>query len=229
MADNDFLTTEQLEFLNREIGVVANSDDKSPNANWVRVLWAYKVMRESRHDATIFPNAVGLLIETHAWQEYQFQGRMMIHTTFREFVEAPPPDGLGTTVNELIRLCQKEPAVVDMIDQVLAGQEPQGRPPKRWESGVAKSEKRDKAKQGTSTQYSLRTLRTLAQSDPHAAEVRDQVLRGEVSANRALVLLGKRNVRVGTEMTPEGAARTLKKHLTSEEIQELVSLLLSSD
>ena len=227
MAEIDFLTSEQLEFLNREIGVVANSDDKSPDANWVRVLWAYKVMRESRHDANIFPNAIGLLIETHAWQEYQFQGRMMLHTTFREFVEAPPPDGLGTTIGELVRLCQKEPVVVDMVDQVLAGQEPIGRPIRAWNVGAIDGKKR--SKQGTSIQYSLRTLRGLAKSDSRASELRDQVLRGEVSANRALVLLGKRVPRVGIEMTPKGAAKTLKKQFTPEQIRELVELLLSSD
>jgi hypothetical protein len=232
---NDFLTTEQLEFLNRRIGVIASADDNSPDANWVRVLWAYRVMRESRHDATLLPNAIGLLIETHAWQEYQFQGRMLIHTTFREFVEAEPPNGLGTTVDELVRLCQKEPSVVDMIDQILAGQEPKGRPLKNWTAPTnaynisINEETRKKAKAGTSLQYSLRKLRSLAQTDTHAAELRDQVLRGDISANRALVLLGKRTSRVGTEMTPEGAARTLKKHLSPKEIQELISLLMSDD
>ena len=49
------------------------------------------------------------------------------------------------------------------------------------------------------------------------------------TAARRHLLLGKRTSKVGTEMTPEGAARTLKKHLSQKEIQELISLLMSDD
>jgi hypothetical protein len=55
------------------------------------------------------------------WREYiqEKTGEVFRFDNFKEFVETPPPDGLGTTVATLIRLCVDDPLVVDLIDEVV--------------------------------------------------------------------------------------------------------------
>ena len=136
---------------------------------------------------------------------------------------------MGTTIETLVQLCKKYPAVVEAIDQLLKEESSHG--------GDHKSEKiklyniqldltnSKKAPSGTSLQRSLRRLRNLAAVDEKARELREKVLRGEMSASRALKELGKQKVRYAVEATPESIAEFAKKRLSKQGLRKLKNLL----
>ncbi len=211
--------------INPKVFRTLNLDDTTPETNWVRVQYAYELMRDNMHGASVFPGALAAILRSRAWEGYEYRGEI-VKTTFREFVVAQPPRGLGTTVETLIQLCKKYPAVVEAIDQLLKEESSHG--------GDRKSKKikvdninlvSPPAKKGTSLQRSLRRLRNLAAVDETARKLRERVLRGEISASRALKELGKQKVRYAIEATPESIAAFAKKRLSPKEIRELKSLL----
>lgn len=201
-------------------------NDKTPETNWIRVQYAYELMRDNIHGASVFPGAVAAILRSRAWEGYEFRGKVLQATSFREFVEAKPPQGLGTTIEELIHLCNKYPAVVEGIDQVLKEASIHG--------GDRKSDKikmdnihleKVKAPNGTSLQRSLRRLRVLAETDSKAKFLRDQVLHGDISANHALKELGKRKSRYGVEASVESIVQFAKRHLSKSEIKKVAKAL----
>ena len=101
-------------------------DDKTPETNWIRVQYAYELMRDNLHGASVFPGAVASILRSRAWEGYEFRGNVIQATSFREFVEAQPPQGLGTTINDLMQLCKKYPAVVEGIGQILKDESGKG-------------------------------------------------------------------------------------------------------
>ena len=74
-------------------------------------------------------------------------------------------------------------------------------------------------------QRSLRRLRSMAETDSNAAKLREKVLRGEMSANRALLELGTRKKRYAVEATPEALAVFAKKHLKPAQVKKLIEEL----
>ncbi len=203
-------------------------DDRTPETNWVRVQYTYELMRDNIHGANIFPGAIAAILRSHAWKGYEYKGEI-IKTTFREFILAQPPKGLGTTIEDLIQLCKKYPAVIEAIDQIL-----------KEESSVSGESKNETKNQNNnqlnenkktrpsitgSLQRSLRRLRNLAAIDQRAYTLREQVLRGEISANRALKELGKQKTRYTVEATVSSLANFAKKRLSAQEIEELKKLL----
>jgi hypothetical protein len=198
-------------------------NDKTPETNWIRVQYAYELMRDNLHGASVFPGAVAGILRSRAWQGYEFRGKVLQASTFREFVEAKPPQGLGTTVEELIRLCQKYPAVVEGIDQILKDESKHGGDRKSKEIKVNNIHlDRATTPKGTSIQRSLRRLRSMAEINPKAARLREQVLRGEISASKALTELGTRKKRYAVEATPDALAAFVKKHLKPAQIKKLI-------
>lgn len=200
-------------------------DDKTPETNWIRVQYAYELMRDNIHGANVFPGAVAAILQSRAWEGYEYRGEI-VQTSFREFITAQPPKGLGTTIAELIRLCKKHPAVVEAIDQLLKNESSHGgdRKGKEIKLDNIQLEKKN-APTGTSIQRSLRRLRNLAAVDEKARELRDRVLRGEISANHALKELGVRKTRYSILPTPQNVADFAKKRLSPSEIQDLKKLL----
>lgn len=201
-------------------------DDTTPETNWLRVQYTYELMRDNLHGASIFPGAVAALLRSRAWEGYEFRGKLIQKTSFREFVESNPPQGLGVSVEELIRLCQKHPAVVEGIDQVLKGESTHGGARRgagfKLDNIQLENGNRKKSPTGTSLQRSLRRLRSMAETDGHAAKLREKVLRGEMSANRALLELRTRKKYYTVEATPEALAVFARKYLMPDQIKRLI-------
>jgi hypothetical protein len=65
----------------------------------------------------------------------------------------------------------------------------------------------------------------MAETDSNAAKLRKKVLRGEMSANRALLELGTRKKRFAVEATPEALAAFAKKHLKPAQVKKLIEEL----
>lgn len=66
------------------------------------------------------PALVKRVVEENLWQErYVRQSKETISfKTFREFVEAAPPEGLGTNLKTLRRLSADVPGILDLIERM---------------------------------------------------------------------------------------------------------------
>jgi len=186
----------------------------------IRVEDAFRLLQGNKDSLGNIPGILRQLITLRVWEGYDWRGTVVSFSTFREFVETPPPEGLGTTVDELIGLCRKYPEIAEQLDLAVQEQTPSYRPPKN--SVGLSGQKRPS---GTSFRRNLRRLRSLANESPAAAAIRERVLRGEMSANRALRELGARKARYGIEATPESVISFAKKHLTPDEISRVVGEL----
>ncbi|MEW5869084.1 MAG: hypothetical protein AB1894_07410 [Chloroflexota bacterium] len=186
----------------------------------IRVENAFRLLQGNKDSLGNIPGILRQLITLRVWEGYDWHGAVVSFGSFREFVETPPPEGLGVTVDELIGLCRKYPEIAEQLDITVQEQMPSYRPPKN-RVGLSGH----KRPSGTSFRRNLRRLRSLANENPAAAAVRDRVLRGELSANRALRELGVRKSRYGIEATPESVINFVKKHLTPDEISRVLDEL----
>lgn len=180
---------------------------------------AYRLLQGNKDGLGNIPGILRQLVSLKVWEGYDWRGKTVTFGTFREFVETPPPEGLGTTVAELVSFCKNYPEIADEIDRIIQEQSTEYHPPKDAH-GI-----QEKRPTENSLQRSLRRLRNLAKNDSKAATLRSQVLRGEISANYALRELGKRKTRYSVDTTPENLATFAKKHLTKTQIKQLIEEL----
>jgi hypothetical protein len=185
-----------------------------------RVEEAFRLLQGNKDGLGNIPGILRQLITLRVWEGYDWKGKTVTFGTFREFIETPPPEGLGTTVDDLVQFCKKYPEIADQIDQLMQEQMPAYRPPKRSDNITPY-----KKATGTSFRRSLRRLRALGQKDPKAEELRQCVLRGEISANKALLELGKRRQRYVVEPTTSNIATFAKNHLSTDQIEILIKEL----
>lgn len=144
-----------------------------------------------------FADSLREVIELGAWRCFitDIMQEPVQHERFEDFVTAPPPAGLGATMEQIRRLLRDRPDVLDLVDQVVVGRK--GRPNNPW-GREGKSEQEeinadiisinsspapgpDPHPDGTSATYALRRLRR-ERPDLHA-----RVLAGELSPHRAMV------------------------------------------
>lgn len=196
-------------------------EDKKPSTNWKRVARLYRLLRSNTNNLGSIPNIITSIIKTRSWENYDFRGNRIKVGTFREFVEAPPPEGLGTTIDALANLCQKHPEIVEMIDETVQEQSNIYKPPKK----VSIVGDKRKSSTSTSLQRNLRLLRRLAEKNQKAENLREQVLKGEITSNAALIKLGKKKRRFGVEATTESLVRFIESHFSKSEIKEIQSTL----
>lgn len=156
------------------------------------------------------------------WREriVQQTGQPAQFRTFRAFVEAPPPEGLHTSVEMLIDICNryKDMEAVHLLSQESAGKaggnnNPMGLGGKSHKqtdivnhNNITLVNATSKAMQGTSTIYNMRRL---AKSSP---ELHAKVIAGELSPNAAAVQAGFRSKPLQVPDDPERAARWFISH-----------------
>jgi hypothetical protein len=182
-----------------------------------RVEDAFRLLQSYKDNLGNIPGILRQLVSLEVWQGYDWQGKTVTFSSFREFVEAPPPEGLGSTIEELVRLCQRYPEIAELVDKVVQEQSPSYKPPTGSSSpGLLKIHR------PTSLQRNLRSLRKLALENPVAADLREKVLCGQLSANQALVQLGKKEKKFSIKPTAASVVAFAQKHLTKEQIEELI-------
>lgn len=183
-----------------------------------RVENAFRILQENKDNLGNIPGILRQLVSLKVWEGYDWKGKTISFNTFREFVETPPPEGLGTTIDELVTLSKKYPEVVDLIDLTVQQQTSEYHPPENLRSSK-------KGRSGNSYQRSLRQLRSLATTDAKAKVLRRQVLDGELSVGQALTQLGKRKRRYGVENTPDSVINFIQRHFSSSQIKKISDAL----
>ena len=173
---------------------------------------------------TDVPALIKRVIEEDLWRErFVFQSKEIIRfISFQEFVETAPPEGLGTTLKLLRRLCADYPVVLDLLEQT---QEPKRRGGDR-RSQKLKENKSDNVKfenslRGNSSAYSLKKLRT------NRPDLHRKVLAKELSVNQAMIAAGFRQKTIFIINDVNKTALVIRKHFNRQEIETLIKCLSS--
>jgi len=169
------------------------------------------------------PLLVKQIIESGAWRTRTVAQtkEVVCFSSFREFAEAPPPDGLGKTIKELERLCAGNVEILDL----LAGQtgilkRGGDRRSDKFKSNNVTIEKSDR---GNSAVYSLRRLRK-TRPDLHR-----KVLGKEISINKAMIEAGLRKKSVVVRSDIAQICTAIKANFTISQIAEIIERLKGSN
>jgi hypothetical protein len=184
--------------------------------NGIKVDTLYRAIRDSQA-VELVPKLVKRVIQDEMWREHRYEktGETFTFKSFRTFVETHPPDGLGTKVESLFRLCVEDPEAMDIIDQTLE---------KEAEETDGTAE-RKRPPISSARQAGLRRLRAYAEKNERVASLRQSVLAGEISLGAALVAAGLREKRVSIPRDVSKASEALRRIYTAGEFQQLVEML----
>ncbi len=177
-------------------------------------------LRSGKHGLSVVPGLLKRLLAEESWREFTTQrGELVRHERFADFVTTPPLKGLGADVELIRRVISDDVEALDLLDQALKRQHGGD----RSKSDVITLAPDEVSVRGTSRDYALRKLRK------DAPELHADVLAGRLSAHAAMVTAGFRpaTFTVRADDTT-AAARTLRKHLTPEQLAELARLLLDT-
>ena len=182
------------------------------------------------------------VIEDNLWQRRycsQFCQRFEFEQ-FRAFVEAPVPDGLGHTVEQLKHYCRMadDLATLDLIDQALqrpagasVGNNNAAKVDEKLQTTVdivnscfpaeplTTKTRRPVRPTGNSAEQALRRLRK------ERPELHARVLAQEVTPHAAMVAAGYRQRTLAVPVTPAGFAAAIRRHLDAAGVQQVIELL----
>jgi hypothetical protein len=171
------------------------------------------------------PGLVRRLLDEEAWREFDAPapvGRVE-HTSFRAFVEAKQPRGLGSRLGQLLALCGDD-------------DELRGRVQRLYEEEIQPLAKHGGDRRSEDFQGSTATLKISPEAKDRGSDYRlarlkrdrpdlaERVMAGEVSVYAAVREAGIRKPTV-TVTSPESIARSLRKHMSPDDVTALVRLL----
>lgn len=167
------------------------------------------------------PGLLKRLLREEAWREFQPKiGPVVRHERFADFVTTPPLKGLGASVDLIRRIVADDTEALDLLDQAM--QNTPGVHLPRSDSDVITISDQSGGR-GTSKDYALRRLRK------DAPELHAEVLAGNLSAHAAMVKAGFRPKTFTVRPDPASAARTLRKHMSPDDLRALARLLLDEE
>lgn len=146
-------------------------------------------LRRGEHGLSVVPRLVKLVIAEQRWDErtVRVTREKASFPTFDAFVRAALPEGLGTDVATLKRLCRDDLEALDAIDRAEQAASHQG---ERTDIVSIRNEVEvsgdDERPVGTTRQYALRRLRK------DRPDLHEQVVKGAVSPHAAMVQAGFR-------------------------------------
>lgn len=173
-------------------------------------------LRDGAHGLGSVPSLLRQVLEEESWREMVTQrGERVLHERFADYVTTQPLAGLGASVELVERVIgTDDPDLLRLWLNARKGK--RGRPRK----GTNKSTE----SVGISTNDSAPVADRLARDAPNEYEA---VKRGEKTINAAAVAAGIRPHRISVRLDrPESIARSLRQHLTAEQLSTLARLLL---
>jgi len=156
------------------------------------------------------------VLKAGVWRHFVTPTRRVVeHETFASYITTKQPDGLGTDVDTVRRVCRDMTYALDAVDKAL--QREGGRPRGETVHIVNGSER----PWGNGTTTALRRLRK-DRPDLHTL-----VLEEQLSAHAAMVQAGFRPRTATIRLDNiESIARTLRRNLTNTELNELRKALV---
>lgn len=166
------------------------------------------------------PDILTKVITEGMWKRRLVQqtGQEVRFRHFIDFVEAQPPEGLGTNIKMLQRLCAEDPRALDLIDKTVQTKHGGDRRSEKFKNDNVKFDSREN---GNSRVYALRRLRKV-RPDLHA-----KILSGEISPHQAMQEAGLRRKMLAIPYDPIEAARVIVRRFSRTELRRFASALKS--
>ncbi len=190
------------------------NEEQKLHRNGVKVDTLYRAVRDSQA-VQLVPQLVRQILAEDMWHEhiYEKTGQRFTFDSFQKFVETHPPDGLGTKVENLFKLCLEDDMATELLDKVLENTI-------AVEGNDAPKIKRPAI--STARQAGLRRLRRYAEQSDAIASLRQNVLDGKMSVNAALVAAGLRKPRITIPRDLTKATEALKRIYNHDELVQLI-------
>lgn len=144
-------------------------------------------------------------------------GQPICFGDFLSFVNAKPPEGLGTSSQMLQRLCSDDPEALDLIDRTIHDERHNTkvyRPSGERDNVIAR-----RSQGGNSRECAMRRLRK-DRPDLHA-----EVLNGKMTFNRAMVVAGFRRQTLIIPAEPTAAAQAIIRRFKECDLRQFVDEL----
>jgi hypothetical protein len=169
-------------------------------------------LNEGEHGLSAVPGHIKKIIKEDMWQDriVQATGERAQFDQFSDFMNAPPPKGLGADADMLKRMCEDDEEALRLLREETTGEH--GGDRGNQHTGGNVNNINDGRSAGSSKDY---TLDRLARED---AELYERVVEGEMSANQAAIEAGFRDKKASIPVhkggTPqiERAAKSLAGH-----------------
>lgn len=165
------------------------------------------------------PLLVKQIIESGAWRTRTVAQtkEVVCFSSFREFAEALPPDGLGKTIRELERLCAGNIKILDL----LAGQTEMLKRGGDRRSATFKvnNVNFETVAKGNSSAYALRRLRE------QRPDLHRKVLNKQLTIHQAMIAAGFRKQPINLPPDVGKIAAAIRKNFKPRQIEELINLL----
>lgn len=161
------------------------------------------------------PELLKRILREGVWRDFTTRrGQVVHHDRFVDFVSTPPLAGLGSDVALVRRIVADDMEAVDLLDEAL-----------RNSVGANQhSNNVTTLPKGNSADRALRKLRS------DAPELHADVLAGRLSAHAAMVRAGFRSPTFTVRADdPESTARSIRKHMTRDQLTELARLLIAEE
>lgn len=168
------------------------------------------------------PGLLKRIIREDMWRKRVMQetGQVVEFARFADFVTTLPLEGLGADLRTLQKLCSDDPEALDLIDQVQKGESAQG----KRNDLVDNINEVDSRPTGTSAAYALRRLRK------DRPDLHQRVINKELSAHAAMVAAGFSRPRLSVYLDDiEAIARALARHLSDEQLSDLIACLSAEE
>lgn len=164
------------------------------------------------------PRIVKAVLETEAWREREWNGRVIRNKSFREFIEVEPVDGCGWDIAKVRNLLRFDAVALTEYEAAIVGkpggQQGNGNASKTNDRKPTIRSEQVNLKQDRGRAYDLRRLAA------HRPDLHERVCAGELSANRAAIEAGFRK-----QPTPMEQVQRIIPKLTHEERRQLIELL----
>lgn len=183
------------------------------NAHLVEALGS--ALRDGDHALGTVPDLLKRVLAEESWREFTTQrGEHVQHEQFTSFVTTRPLKGIGATD--------------ELIDRIVGTDDPELLRLLREARSVGQGRRTDllplESKPSTRGESSDYTADRLARVAPDQFEA---VKRGEKTIHAAALAAGIRRRRASVRLDdPASAARTLRKHMTPDQLHALVRLLM---
>lgn len=183
----------------------------TPKANAVLVEALGSSLRRGGNALDDIPDLLKRILREEAWREFITpRGALVRHGRFVDFVTTTPTAGLGASVELVERIVVDDPEAVTLLRDVL-----KEKPGPKSRDVITRTET------GTSRGYALQRLLR------DAPELHAEVLAKRLSAHAAMVQAGFQPKTISIPIArPESVARALRKHMTPDDLAQLIQLLL---
>lgn len=165
------------------------------------------------------PGLVKRLLDEEAWRSFAAPAPagLVVHSSFKSFLESGSPRGLGGRRGQLMALCGNDEILKGRVRQVLNEEIPAASNPGEIGNGRSRVDGTNST-QSNSAEYIIGRLK---RDDPELAA---RVVSGELTANAAARQMGIRKPRI-VLTSPASIATALRRNLGAEDLAELKSLL----